>query len=442
MYKGTFKYADDFLKSLSNGANYDAETAIAELIDNSIGAGAEEIRINFNDGRFSISDRGESCGMDEKTLKRNFFYGGASSSKTDSRAAGKFGIGGKTGIIALIGKKDATDIEIQTHKAGYKPVYARWPFSQTHCGYFEIEVMSDDSYPYGTTIEFGYENDIDESSLRKFIGVTYCWALSSGVNIFVNGNMIVPSDPLYRYNRHVVENGIFSEKKFKIGREAVTVSAVSFSDGKIIPQEELNGYDRDGRRCKTVLTANRSGIYVRTGGRYYTLGNNFDKVMGVTAHASLDGLRVEVDIPKKLWDLIGITWNKGREITSFKKIAAFQECGLYGYIGAMMRKFSKGKHFSDGQKTDIINRRITKEKHHFGGTEVTVCAVNSGRKDRPFAELRGRELTFDISSAPSTNKNEILGMVRGISSAVNALFEKGHSDMAQMVVNAFNSKRK
>lgn len=48
MYKGTFKYADDFLKSLSNGANYDAETAIAELIDNSIGAGAEEIRINFN----------------------------------------------------------------------------------------------------------------------------------------------------------------------------------------------------------------------------------------------------------------------------------------------------------------------------------------------------------------------------------------------------------
>lgn len=438
MQKGHFEFSKDFLKGLSNGAGYDSNAAISELIDNSIGAGAKEIRITFADGHFKIQDFGDDAGMDEKTLKRNFFYGGASSTKSNPKAAGKFGIGGKTGILALIGSLPSTDIEIFTHKKDRKPVYARWPYSTDYCDYFEIDVMNDDSVPYGTAIEFDYQSDISNDDLRKYVSVVYCWAIADGVKIYVNGSLIVPSDPLYRNNRNVIRNNIFSTKGFKILGEEVVVNITAFSESESIPSSELNGFDRDGRRMKTVLTANRSGIYLRTEGRYYTIGNNFDKVMGGTAHASMDGLRVEVILPKKLWSLIGITWNKGRDITPFKKVKAFIDSGLYDYIWGRMREFSNRKKVSTAEKINHIQNSINSNLSSPHADSIIVEVMASCEKQVPFVCLHNGKLTFDLSGTAMKNKKEISGTIRTLSIVVDSLIKSNNENLAKNIISKFN----
>ena len=116
----------NFERTLATKSAYESTTAVAELIDNSIGAKAHTIKINISGNRFSIADFGEDAGMNEITFEHNFFMNGASSTQNDSEAAGIFGVGGKTGILAIIGNEIATDVEFITHRKGYKPIYAKW----------------------------------------------------------------------------------------------------------------------------------------------------------------------------------------------------------------------------------------------------------------------------------------------------------------------------
>jgi hypothetical protein len=81
---------------------YDFKTAIADLVDNSIAAGADnvDIRINMDfrgDVRVSIADDGE--GMDREGLKLAMQYG--SPKRSDPASLGKYGLGLKTASTAF-----------------------------------------------------------------------------------------------------------------------------------------------------------------------------------------------------------------------------------------------------------------------------------------------------------------------------------------------------
>lgn len=90
--------ASSIIESL-RAIGYSLETAVADLIDNSITAGASSICIDSpfkgNDTKLFILDNG--CGMDESTLKEAMKLG--SSSPSDVRSTfdlGRFGLGLKT----------------------------------------------------------------------------------------------------------------------------------------------------------------------------------------------------------------------------------------------------------------------------------------------------------------------------------------------------------
>jgi HSP90 family molecular chaperone len=75
------------------------QTAIADIVDNSISAGAKNIWIDFNwngtDSTVSIRDDG--CGMTESVLKTAMRLGSMSpSSIRDPKDMGRFGLGLKT----------------------------------------------------------------------------------------------------------------------------------------------------------------------------------------------------------------------------------------------------------------------------------------------------------------------------------------------------------
>ena len=60
--------AEDFMETARSFGNYDLALALADIVDNSITAGASEININasFECNEIRISDNGS--GMDEETL--------------------------------------------------------------------------------------------------------------------------------------------------------------------------------------------------------------------------------------------------------------------------------------------------------------------------------------------------------------------------------------
>lgn len=422
MFKGEIKYSADFLANLAIGAGYDSNSAVAELIDNSIGAKAEIIKITAKNERFRIEDYGRNCGMNELTLKRNFFYGGNSSTREDESAAGKFGVGGKTGILTIIGDIDA-DVEITTHKDGSKPIYAVWSVKRGRTDSYEYDFLKDESGPFGTTIEFNYSREINIEELVNFVSIVYCWAINNGTKIYINNIQVVANDPLYRYNRNVEEHGLFLTKTFNMKNGSVIVNSTSFNCGNVIPEEELHSWDKGNGKTKSVLTANRSGIYLRTDGRYYTLGGNFDKIMGGTAHASLDGLRIEVCIPKSLWKEIGITWNKGKEIVPFTKIESFVvDDGICDYISSLMSSFKNGKETNDEKSANKINKSICEFIDNNRIDSIGAIVVASNNNEGNFVEYEDDTLTFDISKTSMCQK-EIFGFVKAVIISVDSIIK-------------------
>jgi len=81
---------------------YDFNTALADIVDNSVDAGATKIDIRINmdpDGDILVSVSDNGCGMDEQTLLDGMTYG--AQGRVDPKRLGKFGLGLKTASTAF-----------------------------------------------------------------------------------------------------------------------------------------------------------------------------------------------------------------------------------------------------------------------------------------------------------------------------------------------------
>ncbi|MBN2783453.1 MAG: ATP-binding protein [Pontiellaceae bacterium] len=81
---------------------YDFNTALADIVDNSVDAGASKIDIRINmdlDGDILVSVADNGCGMDEQTLLDGMTYG--AQGRVDPKRLGKFGLGLKTASTAF-----------------------------------------------------------------------------------------------------------------------------------------------------------------------------------------------------------------------------------------------------------------------------------------------------------------------------------------------------
>ncbi len=81
---------------------YDFNTALADIVDNSVDAGATKISIRINmdpDGDILVSVADDGCGMDEQALLNGMTYG--AQGRVDPKRLGKFGLGLKTASTAF-----------------------------------------------------------------------------------------------------------------------------------------------------------------------------------------------------------------------------------------------------------------------------------------------------------------------------------------------------
>lgn len=94
-------HAGALLKSL-RGFGYSPETALADLIDNSISAGADhvELSIDWNEGFPRIGVRDDGKGMTFEVLEEGMRFGGDEGAERGAHDLGRFGLGMKTASLS------------------------------------------------------------------------------------------------------------------------------------------------------------------------------------------------------------------------------------------------------------------------------------------------------------------------------------------------------
>ncbi len=149
--------ADALIRGLRD-FGYTLETALADVVDNSITAGATNIEVtaDFNDGKplITISDNG--VGMSRDTLHEVMRLGGRVES-TNNRVSdlGRFGLGMKTAAFS-----QCTRLTVTTYKRA-TPHSARWDLEQvSESNEWRAQIPSDDDLtarsreqrPHGTVV--------------------------------------------------------------------------------------------------------------------------------------------------------------------------------------------------------------------------------------------------------------------------------------------------
>lgn len=107
-------HAGALLKSL-RGFGYSPETALADLIDNSISAGADhiELSIDWNDGDPRIAVRDSGPGMSYDMLLNGMRFGGDEDMERSPEDLGRFGLGMKTASLSQCQR-----LTVVSHHAG------------------------------------------------------------------------------------------------------------------------------------------------------------------------------------------------------------------------------------------------------------------------------------------------------------------------------------
>jgi len=188
---------------------YDSVSAVCDLIDNSIDAGAKNMSLTVKQiGKshvIEIADDG--CGMSKDGLKEALRLG--SDVEKDVRSdLGKYGMGLVTASLSI-----AKTILVMSRRSGEQAWEAKFdvPTVERH-GQFVIELKPastkhvwDSIGDFGTTVQLTNVDRLDDTNVTRFsatlrerIGQTFRYFLKDGLNISVNRKKVVPIDPLMR----------------------------------------------------------------------------------------------------------------------------------------------------------------------------------------------------------------------------------------------------
>lgn len=367
-------YAPTLMES-TRAIGYSIETAIADIIDNSLAANAAQIDIDFfpiGEAYISILDDGD--GMSEEELVAAMQYG--SRSPLDIREEsdlGRYGLGMKTAslsqcrILTVISKRNGVT-------AG-----AQWNLNHIKQAESWSLIVMDDSeikefpnweklngYPNGTLVvwqdldKFGIgENDIAAAFTRKMdlirehISLVFHRYLSGEpglkkTDIRMNGLSIVPKDPfLIKKSTQLMD-----EETIIVRGEKVKVKPYILPHTSKLTKQELSALGgKDGLR-------KQQGFYVYRNKRLLVWGTWFR----LMRQGDLSKLaRVQVDIPNSLDDL----WT-----LDIKKSTASPPEEVRKNLSVIIEKISEGskrtwtyrgkKEVSD-QEIHIWNRLTTRD---------------------------------------------------------------------------------
>lgn len=312
------------LISATRHIGYSLESAVADLVDNSIAANAQTVYINFGQKPspyLVIIDDG--CGMSSKELEHAMQYGSADPNQNRSENdLGRYGLGLKTASMSqckkltVFSKKSNEttacrwDLQyIESHKDEVWPLLIldknEW---ESLPGVDTVIEKNNGTAVIWDEIDFGGvfdENTFDEvmSRMSEHLALVFHRYIhgEKGIKklkIIVNDNEIDPKDPFLQYET-AGKHGHQCKATQPIGKGKDKIYLEAFT----LPHDkELS--DKMRRKLGTGKTLKRTqGFYIYRNKRLVTYGNWF----GLKAQGEFFKLaRVKVDIPNSLdtaWSL-------------------------------------------------------------------------------------------------------------------------------------------
>lgn len=300
-------------------------SAVAELVDNSIQAGAKRIDINvWQEGVgserllfLSVLDNGH--GMTNKELRTALRFGGTSRFN-DRTGLGRFGMGLPNSMAS-----QARRLEVYTWRGGATPLYCYLDIDEIHSGEMnEVpeakrrklpEISSGSAGKSGTLVLWSKCDRLDarkaSTVIEKIvptIAQKFRYSIWSGVGIRVNGLPVSAHDPLMVKTVDGVpaatEFGQAYSQEIRCEKSGMSgIVTIRFSE---LPVAKLSGL---GNEEKTKLGISKgAGISVIRCGREIDYGWFF---MGGKRKENYDDWwRCEIRFPAELDEMFGVTHSK------------------------------------------------------------------------------------------------------------------------------------
>jgi hypothetical protein len=306
---------ENFIRAVRESGYVSLSTALAELIDNSLQAGANTIDITINRSESSalprITVEDDGSGMTKEELTTCLRFGG--SSRFDSRASfGRFGMGLPTASLS-----QARHIEVTTWQIGAPARAVSLNVDAVANGDIVSLVprtATPGTSPSGCRVVWKECDRIEyrrlawlERSLHRDLGRMFRRFLTCGLTLRINGNTVEPLDPMLlstKLNGHSAELA-FEPIHYEIVTAAGETSFVSVTFA-MLPVTRWHHLDNATKR-KVGIVGN-GGVSILRAGReiasgWYLMGGkrkeNYD-----------DWWRCEIEFEPALDEQFGITVNK------------------------------------------------------------------------------------------------------------------------------------
>jgi len=312
---------------------YDFESALADILDNSITAKAKKIDINFpigNDEELFLEIFDDGIGMDRKELIEAMRFGSSKTQERDKDDLGRFGLGLKTASLSqcrkltVVSKKGgfpsafSWDIDILSARSNwdmleltYEEINKKFPKYEKYSNLNSFTIVLWEKFDR-LVQEVNLFNSINDifsrkiSSAEKHLALVFHRFVEDGLQININGFGIKPIDPfLSSHNKTDEKPEEFLNTKTSSGiNEKVGIKPY------ILPYHKDLSKD-DFEKIGGLENLDKQGFYVYRNKRLMIYGTWFK----IRPKSELSrNARIRVDIPNTLDDLWSIDIKKQKAI--------------------------------------------------------------------------------------------------------------------------------
>lgn len=349
-YRANTPNAGKFINSLRN-TGYDNISAIADLVDNSIDAGATDVWFSIEPVKqgFSITLADNGSGMNEVTLDQAMRLG-SDTSRDESSDLGKFGMGLVTASISIgrrltvITRQNGTTLtsiqdldEVEERGEFIKLLY---PSTDEETKLFDQLTKKS---PHGTVVIIEKCDRIQNSNLNEFcslvakhLGQTFRMFLTSR-HLYVRGTPVKPIDPLYLDHE---DTDLFSDETFEVDVDGHT-------ENVRIKIAAIPDFGQQGNTAAGINQKNE-GFYLLRNNREIAVGED----LGIfTKHNDLNRLRMEIFFSAHLDNEMGVNFTK-RNIKPKKAIVDKIRQIAFPQISSFRKRIRKEKAVDNSENID------------------------------------------------------------------------------------------
>lgn len=432
-------YTNDIMEAIDNppdparvieglrDTGYDFNTAIADIVDNSIAANAGKIAIYIHllpNGELAIYIADDGIGMNLDELKNAMRYG--SDRRPDPHSLGKFGLGLKTASTAFCRKLSLVSVDDsgEINKVQWDLDYVAqvgWKLKQLQPSEDEVELLKKTcGNDTGTLVVWetidrllrtkttaGRQNELNKilSSLSFHLSVVYqrfldpAFKLAENLEIKLNGTLIEPWDPFFKDEPNTE----------LLAHEA---PQIELPDGRVtqlelkayaIPRKDT--YSSLEKQADARISVNTMGFYVYRENRLIHYGD----WLGMYTKDPHDSLcRVEFSFDHELDDALNVDIKKSRVRLQEDIFNHIKDNFLPAPKRAANKKYRKGQNITISNTSTnahtASNNNIAEKASQVESSKITV--TNPATNEVQVQNSKGTFTTHVIKIIEPTVKGE------------------------------------